>query len=143
MPLSDLIIADRSEAVAINQADGGPLQKWECLESKGIDPVKLGKLWAILSRSEFDPGFMGDDCLLHQDSDDGPWLMLVPSQLIAALAALDSERIESVAGEWAKTEEFQLPGWSEDVVIDYFRDLVVFVQKAQAQGKDLLLWMSL
>jgi hypothetical protein len=40
--LSDFIIADRREAATINQAEGRHLEQWTCLESKGIDPVKLG-----------------------------------------------------------------------------------------------------
>jgi hypothetical protein len=142
--LSDFIIADRTEAAAINQAKGGHLEQWTCLESKGIDSVKLGTLWAILSRTEYDPAFMDMDvCVLDQPSDEGPWLMLVPSKLVSAVAALDGYLAKSVAREWGKSEEFQMGGWSEDAVVEWFQDFIAFAQTAQTAGKDLLLWMSL
>jgi hypothetical protein len=141
--LCDLIVADRNEAGAINQAGGSHLEKWTCLESNGIDPVKLGTLWAIVSAIEFDPNFMGDNATLDQSSEDGPWVLLVPNSLVNAIAALDAPRANAVAHDWAKTEEFQLDAWSELDVIDYLQALIALARTSKAQEKDLLLWMSL
>ena len=35
-----------------NDAQGSHLKQWPCLESKGINTVKLATLWAILSGTE-------------------------------------------------------------------------------------------
>jgi hypothetical protein len=141
--LSDLVIADRSEATAINEAEGGHLKQWPCLESKGIDNVKLGMLWSILSETEYDSSFMGDDSILDQPSDEGPWVMLVPEEMVSAIANLDDSRVETIGRVWAKIEEFESDGWAEDSVLEYFKEFAQFAKNVQEQKKDLLLWMCL
>jgi hypothetical protein len=145
--LSDIILADRSEAPAINAAGGQHLKRWECLESKGIDTIKLGNLFQILmSRSLDDVDAVANfmmDSVLDERSKNGPWIYLVPDELTAAVAALNDDAIESVAAKWADTEEFQLARWQPADVEEYLSDLVPFAQKATAMKKPLLLWMSL
>ncbi len=141
--LSDIIVADRGEAAAINDAEGKHLAKWPCLESKGIDTVKLGTLWAIMSGTEYDANFLGSESMLDEPTDEGPWVFLIPDALVSAVAELDAERIETVAREWANTEEFQLDRWPPDVVVGYFKEFVEFARRARSQKKDLLLWMCL
>src|SRR4051794_30941380 len=113
--LSDIIIASPDEAASINAAGGNHLKRWACLESKGIDTIKLSTLWQILNNQPLDgidagAQFMMDG-LLDQRSDEGPWLYLLPDALVAAVAALDEDAEESVSEKWAETEEFQLDGW--------------------------------
>lgn len=145
--LSDIIIADKIDAAAINAAGGAHLKRWPCLESKGIDTIKLGTLYQILhNRSLDDMDFFGkfmQDAVLDQRSNDGPWVFLVPEDLKSALAALDDAGAESVTEKWAATEEFESDGWQFDDVEEYFQSLVVHARKARDAGKSLLLWMSL
>lgn len=145
--LADIIVANRDEAAAINAAGGDHLRQWDCLESKGIDTIKLGTLSQILANRSPDDvdtvvKFMTGD-LLDQSSDDGPWIYLVPDSLRDALAALDEDTEESVASKWARTEEFQLDRWLDEDVNEYLHDLVLRARKARETGKSLLLWMSL
>jgi len=145
--LSDIIVADRGEAAAINAAGGAHLGQWACLESKGIDTVKLGTLWQILNHRSADDvnavaTFMADG-VLDQRSEEGPWVYLVPEQLRSALASLDPPAQESAAAQWAATEEFALDGWLAADVEEYLGDLVEHARQASRAGKSLLLWMSL
>src|SRR5580658_1743086 len=99
--LSDIIIADRSDAAAINAANGAHLKHWPCLGSKGIDTLKLGTLSQILNDRPVDDvnavaTFMMDG-VLDQRSDEGPWVYLVPQQLHSALSSLGEGTRESVA----------------------------------------------
>ncbi|MCO6436744.1 MAG: hypothetical protein J5J06_06630 [Phycisphaerae bacterium] len=145
--LSDIIIARPDEAGSINAAEGKHLQRWPSLESKGIDTVKLGTLSKILmDRPVNDVDAVASfmlDAILDEASEDGPWVFQVPDELVAAVAALDSPTIDRVAQAWAATEEFQLSRWSERDVREYMRDLVTISARARAEGKTLLLWMSL
>jgi hypothetical protein len=145
--LSDIIVADPSEAAAINAAEGAHLEQWPCLESRDIDPVKLGTLWQVLSGGSPDDvdavsAYMMDT-VLDQPTPSGPWVFLVPEPLTAALAALGDAAQAPVAERWAATEEFVLDRWQVDDVRDYLRELVARARAARESGKSLLLWMSL
>ena len=144
--LSDIIIADQREAVAISAARGAQLNQWPRLESKGIDPIKLFTLSQILHGRSVDDvdacaGFM-NDAVLGQSSDEGPWVYLIPPGLQAAIASLDDQARESVAEKWAATEEFVLDRWHAADVEEYLNDLIAHARKATEAGKSLLLWMS-
>lgn len=145
--LSDIIIADTNEASPINAARGTHAKSWSCLESKGIDTIKLGTLSQILNNRSVDDvntvaTFMIDQ-VLDKKSDEGPWVYLVPEQLHSALLSLDEDAQESVAEKWAATEEFTLDGWQAADVEEYLGDLIAHARKARDAGKTLLLWMSL
>ena len=145
--LSDIIIADRSEAAAINGAGGTHSKQWPCLESKGIDQVKLFTLSQILQGRSVDDvdasiAFMNDAILDHK-SEEGPWVYLVPAELQSTIASLNDDALVSVAEKWAATEEFALDRWQSADVEEYLQDLVAHARKAREAGKSLLLWMSL
>jgi hypothetical protein len=121
------------KASAINAARGSHLKRWPCLESKGIDTIKLGTLSQILSnRSVNDVNtvatFMTD---------------ALPEQLQAALVSLDEEAQDTVAEKWAATEEFSIAGWLLADVEDYLQDLVAHARKSRQAEKSLLPWLSL
>ena len=74
--LSDIIIADRGEAAAINAAGGAHLKQWPCLKSKGIDQIKLFTLSRILHGRSVDDidasvAFM-QGATLDEKSQEGP-----------------------------------------------------------------------
>lgn len=145
--LSDIIIADRAEAASINAAVGRHFEQWDTLASKGIDTVKLGKLSQILASRSLDDAetiarFMAHD-VLHEASDDGPWIFPLPDELVSAVAALDDKTEKSVAAKWSAIEEFRLDHWKPAVVEEYLHDLVVHARKARDAGKSLLLWICL
>ncbi len=144
--LSDIIIAGRDEAAAINETLGGHHRRWDTLISKGIDTVKIGTLSTIINGPS--PGATEVACRLADNalfevSEDGPWVFLVPPNLVSGLAALDGETERRVAGEWAATDEFRLSRWPPGDVGSYLHDLVDFARRAVAEKKDLLLWTSL
>jgi len=142
--LSDLIIAHRSEAAEINRARGAHLQRWPVLESKGIDTIKLGSLASILLGVPNDGSFIGGNTsILDQPSRQGPWIILVPPELVQAIAELPASHVDEVAEQWGESEEFRLDHWSVEVAREYFGDLAAHCQRAKREGKDLLLWMSL
>src|SRR6266566_5252179 len=95
--LSDIVIADKSEAEAIG-ASKNPSAEWEGAAWKTIDPVKLGTLWSILRGEPLDlDGVMAkvrEIQLLHEASDDGPWVYHLPAPLRDALADLSGEEAD-------------------------------------------------
>jgi hypothetical protein len=144
--LSDIIIASRDDAPLINAARGKHVNQWDCLASKGIDTIKLGTLSQILANQSVNDintvaTFMMDS-ILDKRSDDGPWVFLVPDQLVSSLISLNKEEKEGVTTKWAQTEEFQLDRWELEDVEEYFDDLIAHAIKARASRKSLLLWTS-
>ena len=145
--LSDILIARPDEAGPINAAAGGHDLHGPRLPSKAIDTIKLGTLSQILAGRPADDvdivaSFMLD-AVLHEASEDGPWVYLVPDDFTAKLATLDDETENRAARQWAETDEFKLSRWPQDAVREYLHDLVAHARRARADGKSLLLWMSL
>lgn len=144
--LTDIIIADRSEAAAINAAGGRHHKKWKTLDGKDVDQVKLGTLAQILAgktlRAKNVAAFVADK-ELHGAPGEGPWVYLVPADFVQSLAALSERDKETVAARWAATEEFQLDGWAASDVADYLHELVAYARQSQKLGKDLLMWICL
>ena len=145
--LSDIIIAGRDEAADINAARRAHMNRWPCLDSKGIDTIKLGTLSQIIADGPLDDidaisTFMTTD-ELDAASDEGPWIFLVPEQLKFSLAAMVRDVEMDVAQKWAATEEFALGGWDLADVSEYLHGLIAHARRACFADKSLLLWMSL
>ena len=76
-------------------------------------------------------------------SDDGPWVIRLPSDLVARLATLAGEDKKTAVSKWAATEEFALDRWTASDVAEAFDAIVVLARKAADAGQALFLWESL
>lgn len=142
---TDVIVADPSEAEAILAAGGQHSKRWDCLQAKSVDPVKLGTLSAILkneSPDEIGLALFMQDALLVQTSDDGPWIYRIPNELVTALTLLDADAIEQIAEHWAQTEELIADRWTTPDAEEYLADFTGRAKSARAKNKGLLLWVS-
>lgn len=139
--LSDLVMAPSSEAERVAQAQVPP-QEFEGIDIKGIDPVKLGTLHSILTGQSFDELLELYDPVVTV-SDEGPWVTLVPAELVTRLAALDEAGRTEVAQQWANTEEFLLEGWDESDVASVLDSISSLAEKAVTSEQALFLWMCL
>jgi hypothetical protein len=139
--LSDLIVAPPVDAERVGRASL-PDASIPSVDVKGIDTVKLGVLHEILTGTSFDELLEQYDPA-YEGSDEGPWVFVLPAELVASLAKLDSGDRRTVAAKWAQAEEFALDGWS---LSDVATGLDVVCEQACAAvsaGKALLLRMSL
>jgi len=143
MPLTDFVIADRKDARRVCDA-ACPSDEFNGMDAKGIDPVKLGTLHAILTNTEYDPSFATGEPLCD-GGDEGPWVIEVPIDLVQRLAKLDAKQLGAVAAKWAKTEEFspKYDNWPADAVHEVLSDLAKLCAQAAATNKSVLMWMSL
>jgi len=144
--LSDILVADRSDAPAIISLGGMHGLPWPRLALKGLDTIKLGTLFQILHHRPVDDDSVAKfmrDALLDQRSAEGPWVFLVPEELTSSLAEVAEARAEGVVEQWAATDEFQLDGWPEADVEQCLQELIAHARQARDSGKSLLLWMSL
>jgi len=144
--LIDLIAANAEDAQAILTTPGHA-NVWPTLEAKTVDQVKLASLAFILKGKppEDDPviAYMKSFENLVSASDEGPWINLLPVDLVDDLVTLSEDKIPLVARAWANTEEARLDGWNERDVSSFLRELSAFAASARAQSKNLLLWLCL
>jgi hypothetical protein len=140
--LTDILVADESEASAI-ASEGVPTKRWHGIDAKGIDQVKLGTLWALLTEQAYKSELIADFISLHEVSEEGPWVYRVPGSLVKLLAELDDKRAAKTSLTWAATEEFELDGWEGSQVRSFLDQLRSIARDATAKRKGLLMWMSL
>lgn len=143
MPLTEFVVADRGEAQRVCDSVS-PSEEFKGMDAKGIDPVKLGTLYAILADGEDVPDF-ADDEPLCDGGEEGPWVMDVPTDLVLRLAKLDADQIGAAATKWANTEEFssEYDDWSPELVREVLSELSKLCAQAVAANKSVLMWMSL
>ena len=141
--LTDFVVAELGDAKRIGDSMC-PSRDFDGIEAKGIDNVKLSTLYAILTGTPVDPGFMGGD-FLYSHSDEGPWVLLVPPDLVQRLANLSVDQVSATAGEWGKTEEFspKYSRWPQEVIEQWLQELARLCRQAIAEKIDVLMWMSL
>jgi hypothetical protein len=138
--LTDIIIADETEAESIGKANV-PCESWSGMDAKGIDQIKLGMLLSIVSHQPYITDLINEFTLLHEESDDGPWIYIIPQRLVSALAVLNDETLEQVAKEWSEIEEFNR--WKKNDVAVILNEICALAKNALIQKKALLMWMSL
>jgi hypothetical protein len=86
--LTDFVVADRNDSQRVCDA-ACPSEEFSGLDAKGIDIVKLGTLYAVMTDTEFGPSFISVDPLAT-GGDEGPWVVEVPPDLVQRLAKLDA-----------------------------------------------------
>ena len=139
--LTDILIANRTEAAAVNAAGGTHLRTWTGIEGGGVDPAMLGPLWQVLSGEAVDHRYMTQP--LDQRSPEGPWAILLPEAFVAKLAALEGDALTTAAGRWAVTDECSRSGATASDAAAYLGSLAKLSRQAKAQSKDLLLRVAM
>lgn len=143
--LTDFVLADplATKTIGVNL---NPDQHTAWLSADGIDQVKMGTLYAILSDTPYDPDFMTNpESFLYTSSDESLWIQRVPQDMVVRLDKLTDPEIRVIAAQWAKTEEFdpQYSNWSSEAIEWFVREITAFARIAVAGNQTLLMWISL
>lgn len=144
--LSDVFVASDAELASFRPGTGGPEGKFATVSGKGIDPLHLTTLEAIVTHHEMDT----EQLLLNVQlvSDWGEqWVHRFSESLTAALAQVPPDALDQVAAAWAATDEFRLSGADTSAGRDALRHWISAVcelaQRARHEGRSLYLWNSL
>ena len=136
---ADLILAAPADIQAIVASDY-PLGKFKGVSVDGLDPLKLAALhWVLVHKALKD--ILPEYHPVAEASPEGPWLVRIPGELIAALGRIAPPDQASVAAKWASTTQAQEAGWSEQDAAGFLGRLVPFAQTAAFEGKALFLWI--
>src|SRR3954454_21236831 len=106
MSLSDAFVSD-PEAVKTITAEILPFRDLAGADVKPVDTVKLAQLQALLTGRTFADVFP-EFPMVHEVSDDGPWVFECSPSLRTALAAFTEAELVSVAHRWSQIREFEL-----------------------------------
>ncbi len=143
--LTDFVVANSSDAKEVADCLD-PSGELGGVAAKGIDQVKMGTLYAILTGTEYDPEFMlTDDSFLHTADEDGSWVQLVPPDMVSRLSSLSDSEIPRISKEWGQTEEFdpKYCGWSSEDIESFLQEIAGLSRRARSEGKSVLMWTSL
>jgi len=132
--LADIYISRDDEAV---KYDTSPDQFADRAQYKGITPLELSMLWAIMRGIEWDVASMDEfPCLLQQDGGER-LIHQLPAGMITDLSKLTAEQIAIVTPKWAATEEL---AWPPDETRPVVEDLVRLARQATESGRSVYLW---
>ncbi|OAI53151.1 hypothetical protein AYO47_01010 [Planctomyces sp. SCGC AG-212-M04] len=142
---SELVVADSAEAESVTDSDE-PSGSWEGFAFAGLDRIKLTTLAAILEQGEAYESLDSrlDAISVVRNSDDGPWVDVLPPEMVLTLsriASMEGDSIQDLLEKWSATDE--LEGWGKNDVCDLLREIGDLAESAVLQRKTLLLWTCL
>lgn len=137
--LTDYFIATRAEAQDMD-ADALPISRFDCAQLKGVDSVVLAQLDVLVRELPFTEAVDASE-LIHMASEEGPWVLSVPHELVERLAKMPDAETASLATRWIQCEELQ--GWTTEDAIFVLNQLRRLASKAVSSNKEMFLWVSL
>jgi hypothetical protein len=149
--LTDYFAADGDEHAASVAVEGpGAVdpatmrRTFAAVELKGIDPfVVLGTLTSLLVGRPYAEvvRLPRHGSLVATAGDEGPWVVTVSDELVAALAAATPATVEEVAVRWAATDE--LAGSDPRDLAGALHELAALCVRVDDDGHRLYCWTSL
>lgn len=140
---TDYFAAASDEAAA--GAIGGPGEKFDTVQLKGLDPaVKLARLEALLTGRTFDQVIEDErSTAMIARADDGERLVLtVTDELFTALAQADEAGLRSVVPAWSQTEEFVADGGVDVALLgEDVAALGALARRASGRGERMYCWL--
>jgi hypothetical protein len=139
--LSDLVVGDLGDAETI-ASSRAPSKEFDGIDIKGIDSVKFTTLHELVTGRPYEELVSKYEPTLEV-SDDGPWVFVIPDELVSRLASLPQHELREVGTRWAQTEEFRLDRWEPGLVVTALGEICELAAKAFSSQRSLFLWMSL
>lgn len=141
---NQLLVADVTDAGEIAAHDD-PSREWDGFLCRGLDRIKLVALWALIEAgSTHDRSDHRMDAIQKiAEGDAGPWVDVLPSTMVSALAslaAMDNDEIARLAAPLCRMEDFD--DWTHDEISDLIRSIGDQAETASIQGKTLMVYTS-
>jgi hypothetical protein len=136
----NIVAAEEGEFMSVAESRF-PLNEWSGFAAPGLDTIKVATLHSLVTGDSLQLSLDLYDAVFLNDDETGA--LRVAEELMAELASLDEDALESLAGELAATEEFENDSWDVDAVLVLLTDLSELAQLAESQGQILFVWISL
>jgi hypothetical protein len=118
----------------------GPSGRVPCVSAKGLTPVSVASLAALLGVGSREEVLVACGSRHHESESGESGVWDVPPAVAGALRA--TEDLDPVAEQWVETEELRRDGWQEPeavAVLDQLAELLT----SQGPGQGLWYWWSL
>ena len=146
--LSSALIAPKADAKLMAESTA-PAQKWQGVDWKSVDHIKFCTLCVILDGGKLPDvpavqARINQMELLHQVSENGPWVFLIPRalrDLMAGCSTVEDYKVKSIAEAWGASEEFS--SWKAEDVFKLLEDITGLADTARLEDKELMLWLSM
>lgn len=122
---------------------GAPLKQWSGFEAPGLDTTRIATLHSLLTGESLQGAFDRYEPLHVVEGEDETLLLRIDPELFDALALLDDEALEDLAGELAANEVYEAEGVDPEEVLSYLTALVELAQLAESQDQALFVWIKL
>jgi hypothetical protein len=141
--LSDFFITTPSELNSLN-INQSPAKLFPSVQARSIEVIKLTQLQCIIDGSSFEDHLKDlDKMIIKSASDDGPWIVLVPSVITMALTESEQIRLEDIGKSWASTEEWTRDGGKQEEIISLVKNIAKLAQQAENGKQNMYLWVCL
>lgn len=136
--LADLVLATPDDIPDIVSSDY-PLGSFKGTNVDGLDPLMLLALHSMLTQTPIDE-LVSQYEPIAQASEEGPWLIRIPSDLLEILANIAPHDMEAMAGQWVQTHQLRGSGWTQDDMLVFIEPLILYAQSIPGSAKELFLW---
>ena len=118
----------------------GPHGRLPAIAAKGLTAVSLAKLSEIIGAGAYDA--LVERIAEGRKAESGEaGLLTIPTEVRDGLAG--AHDLDSVAAQWAATEELSLDRWRAQDSLEVLRELRELAREAAVDGQDLWYWWSL
>ena len=122
---------------------GAPLKQWSGFEAPGLDTTRIAALHSLLTGESLQGALDRYEPVFVTEGEDETLLLHIDPELFDALALLDDEALEDLAGELAANELYEDEGVDPEEVLAYLTALVELAQLAESQDQALFVWIKL
>jgi hypothetical protein len=111
--------------------------------TNGITDIELTALEHILCGGVLEELYRREPDWVSEGGPDGPWVMRLSAPLVNSLTGLTSAEVPLLAERWVATEDLAGKHVVAADAAAFLGELVAVARAANAQRRDLYLWMSL
>lgn len=132
---TDFFIANIEDVLSINSPSD--FEKFSTLQAKRVDIVKVETLDSFLTDEAFEY-----DEYVKEFADGEVLIFKIRKEFVQSLVKSNKEELESVAKNWAKTDEWILDRGTENDLLTFLNKLKNLVTQSKNDTEDLFLIMS-
>ncbi|OWK28020.1 hypothetical protein [Sphingomonas mucosissima] len=111
--------------------------------TRNADNSVLAALWKAVDQDADASGLAGEEFLVAMGSPEGPWVFVIPDELVIRLDELTEDRFSEAADRWAQSEELSYHHVSGQQLIESLQTIKRLAGNARSAEQKLFLRMAM